>query len=185
MLRGGGRAWPKIPRDFSTKLNRKVRQMGMRVALSAKLREYNLEVVPSIRKWTSAKTGDLHRRLRTKGWATGETDKTLLVVGGDVVPRHLDLSTRNLRNVHVVLAKDLGVYDALWWKRLILDLDAVDYFISTLGKDNQKASSSSYESNFPSTAGTGTHCLGLSLGSNASLLPLHYYIPLYAATAQR
>lgn len=142
MLRGGGRAWPKIPRDFSTKINRKVLQMGMRVALSTKLREYNLEVVPSIRGWTSAKTGDLHRRLRTKGWATGETDKTLLVVGGDVVPRNLDLSTRNLRNVHAVLAKDLGVYDALWWKRLILDLDAVDYFISALGKDTQKASSS-------------------------------------------
>jgi len=155
----------------------------MRVALSAKLREYNLEVVPSIRKWTSAKTGDLHRRLRTKGWATRETDKTLLVVGGDVVPRNLDLSTKNLRNVHVVIAKDLGVYEALWWKRLILDLDAVDYFISALGKDAQKALSSRDE--FPSSAGIGTHRLGLSLGSKVPLLPLHYYIPLYAATAQR
>src|SRR5882757_2916434 len=39
MLRGGGVAFGPKPRDFSTKLNRKVIQMGMRVALTMKLRE--------------------------------------------------------------------------------------------------------------------------------------------------
>jgi len=163
-----------------------VREMGMRVALSTKLREYNLEVVPSIQAWKSAKTGDLYRRLRTKGWANGEKDKTLLVVGGDAVPRNLDLSTRNLRNVHLVLAKDLSVYDALWWKRIILDVDAVDYFITTLGKSAQKASSSLDESELPSASGISTSGLGLGLGSNPpALLPLHSYFPLYAIAVRR
>lgn len=143
MLRGGGRAWPKIPRDFSTKLNRKVREMGMRVVLSAKLREWNLEVVPSLRGWTSKKTGELDRRMRVKGWAptnaTAESspsasERTLFVMGGDSIPTNFELATRNLPHAHVVLAKDLNVYDALWWKRLVLDVDAVGYFSETLAK---------------------------------------------------
>lgn len=161
--------------------------MGMRVALSAKLREYNLEVVPNIRGWTSFKTGDLHRRLRTKGWATGDTDKTLLVVGGDILPKNLDLSTRNLRNVHVVLAKDLSVYDALWWKRLILDVDAVDHFISTLGRDAQRALSSLGEGEVPGAAGMSAHGVGVGVGLHSalpSLLPLHHYFPLYTAAVR-
>ena len=42
MLRGGGIAFGPKPRDFSTKLPRKVIEMGMRVALSAKLKEQRL-----------------------------------------------------------------------------------------------------------------------------------------------
>lgn len=181
MLRGGGRAWPKIPRDFSTKLNRKVREMGMRVALSAKLREHHLEVVPTIRAWTSPKTGDLDKRLRTKGWASGESDKTLLVIGGNSVPRNLDLATRNLQHAHVTLAKDLNVYDALWWKRLILDVDAVDYFSNTLGREIQKRSAILDNVSAPLAASFGQ--LGLGLGARTpSLLPLHSYFPLFASS---
>lgn len=184
MLRGGGRAWPKIPRDFSTKLNRKVREMGMRVVLSAKLREHNLEVVPTIRGWTSAKTGDLDRRLRTKGWASGEGDKTLLVLGGDSMPRNLDLATRNLQHAHVTLAKDLNVYDALWWKRLILDVDAVDYFSDTLGQQREKPSAA-FDDHIQSylAPSSGVSQLGLGLSAKSpSLLPLHTYFPLFTAS---
>lgn len=174
MLRGGGRAWPKIPRDFSTKLNRKVREMGLRVVLSAKLREHNLEVVPSIRGWLSKKTNDLERRLKTKGWGA---DRTLLVLGGDTLPTNLELATRNLQNVHVMLAQDLNVYDALWWKRLILDVDAVGYFserLGSLGVDHPDDLSSEVLLH-PALA---PRTLRPPVGA---LLPLHSYFPLYAA----
>ncbi|KAF8314273.1 ribosomal protein L4 [Clavulina sp. PMI_390] len=183
MLRGGGRAWPKIPRDFSTKLNRKVREMGMRVALSAKVRECNLEVVHDLRSWPSLKTGDLDRRLRTKGWASDEQNKVLLVIGGEeAVPKNLELATRNLQHAHVVLAKDLTVYDALWWKRLVLDIAAVDYFIEALGKTSEKPVAELTSPAPIRSASSSVFGLGLA-HSSPSLLPLSAYFPLFASSS--
>lgn len=176
MLRGGGRAWPKIPRDFSTKLNRKVREMGMRVVLSAKLREHNLEVVPTIRGWTGFKTSDLQQRLKVKGWGD---DRTLFVVGGDTVPHNLELATRNLQDTHIVLAKDLSVYTALWWKRLILDVEAVDFFSQWLGKEDNLIAEDLISNLAASPLSlTPRPVLKAPVGS---LLPLHHYSPLYLA----
>jgi len=135
MLKGGGRAFEKTPRNFATGLPRKVREMGMRVALSVKLREHNLEVVPSL-NWPSPKTNPFYRRIKTKGWA----ERTLFVLGaGDEIPRCLDLASRNLQGVDVMLAKDLTVYEALRWKRLVLDVDAVGYFAEKLAKEGVDA----------------------------------------------
>ena len=148
--------------------------MGMRVVLSAKLREHNLEVVPTIRGWTSFKTAELQRRLKVKGWGD---DRTLLVVGGDVVPKNLELATRNLQDTHIVLAKDLSVYAALWWKRLILDVEAVDYFSQWLGKEDDFIGDHELMSDFASSL-TPRSVLKAPVGS---LLPLHHYSPLYSA----
>ena len=57
LWRGGGKAHGKKKRDFSFKLNRKVRQMGMRVALAAKWREGNLFVV-DVEGVDSRRTGE-------------------------------------------------------------------------------------------------------------------------------
>ncbi len=129
ILRGGGVVFGPHPRDFSTKLPRKVREMGMRVALSVKLREKTLEVVPSL-QWPSHKTNKLWKTLKSKGWA----EKTLFVLGGDIRPNGLNLASRNIQGVDLICAKDLTVYDALKWKRLVMDVESVGYFAEKLGK---------------------------------------------------
>ncbi|KAF9822115.1 hypothetical protein IEO21_00109 [Rhodonia placenta] len=128
MLRGGGVAFGPHPRDFSTKLNRKVIQMGMRVALSARVKENSLGIVESL-EWSSAKTRNLAERIQELGW-----EKTLFVSGHEAVPDGLKRASSNIYKVETTTAKDLKVYDAVKWPRLVLDLAAVEWFERTLAK---------------------------------------------------
>ena len=84
MLRGGGVAFGPKPRDFSTKLNRKVIQMGMRVALSARLKEQSLGVVESL-EWPGFKTNEFAKRIGELGW-----EKTLFQRAEEAVRRRKD-----------------------------------------------------------------------------------------------
>ncbi|KAG1784019.1 ribosomal protein L4 [Suillus placidus] len=129
MLRGGGVAFGPKPRDFSTKLNRKVIQMGMRVALTMKLREQRLGVLQRI-NWWSHKTATLSSRLDGLGWRTG----TLFVTGESEVPARMRLASRNLRGIECRTVADLVVYDIVKWRRVVLDLAAVNALERAFGK---------------------------------------------------
>lgn len=102
--------------------------MGMRVALSAKLREHSLGVVKSL-NWPGVKTGPMAKRISELGWR-----KTLFVTGLDEVPNGLRRATSNIDKVEVVAVKDLLVYDAVKWPRVVLDLAAVEWLERKLGK---------------------------------------------------
>jgi len=128
MLRGGGRAFGPKPRDFSTLLPRKMVEMGLRVALSAKLRERALGVVESL-EWPGVKTGEFRRKLGTMGWK-----KTLFIAGAQEVPANLLRSSRNLQEVECTTAKETNVYDLLKWQTVVLDVAAVDWFHKNLAK---------------------------------------------------
>lgn len=129
MLVGGGIAFGPKPRDFSTKLPRKVIQMGMRVALSAKLGEQRLGVMTSL-DWPCGKTKNLAQRVDFLGLR-----KTLLVTGEDKVSPGLERASRNISTVKLVKADEVNVYELLKWQRVVLDTKAVDFFEQTLGKD--------------------------------------------------
>ena len=129
MLRGGGVAFGPKPRDFATKLPRKVIQMGMRVALSARVKEHNLRVVESL-DWPGTKTQDMARRLGELEW----DHKTLFVTGKDVVPSGLKRSTDNLHKIQTTTAQQVGVYDLVKWPRVVLDIEAIQWFEHHLSK---------------------------------------------------
>ena len=131
MLRSGGVAFGPRPRDFATKLPRKVVQMGMRVALSAKLQDRFLGVVESLR-WKGKKTSELTKRLRELSWGNG----VLLVSGDWTLPKNLDLASRNIPVVNCIQVEDLTVYDVLKAKRIVLDVKAVDWLEQRLTKLN-------------------------------------------------
>ena len=133
MLVGGGVAFGPKPRNFATKLPRKVIQMSMRVALSARVKEHNLRIVESL-EWRHTKTKDMVRRLDELGW----DNKTLFVTGKDVVPSGLKQSTGNLLKVSATTAQQVGVYDLVKWPRVVLDLDAAQWFEHHLGKTQSK-----------------------------------------------
>ena len=128
MLRGGGVAFGPKPRDFATKLNRKVIEMGMRVALSARVKENSLGVVRSL-EWPGTKTKELNQRIEELGWR-----RTLFVTGQEEIPDGLWRAGANLVGVDMVTAEELDVYHALKWPRLVLDLEAVEWFEQTLGR---------------------------------------------------
>lgn len=129
MLVGGGVAFGPRPRDFATSLPRKVRQMGMRIALSVKVRENALGVAPTL-DWDGTKTSEFAFRINELGWS-----RTLFVAGSDSVPQRLERVCRNVKDVGVVSAADLNIYEMLRWKRLVLDVDAVVYLEQLLSKN--------------------------------------------------
>ena len=128
MLRGGGVAFGPKPRDFSTKLPRKVIQMGMRVALSAKVKEERFGLVEK-HDWPSGKTRPLAQRIDLLGWR-----KTLLVTGESKFTVGLERAGRNLAMVGMSTAEKLTVYDVIKWPRVVMDVAAVEYFERTLSK---------------------------------------------------
>ncbi|KAF9481004.1 ribosomal protein L4 [Pholiota conissans] len=130
MLRGGGIAFGPKPRDFSTKLPRKVIEMGMRVALSAKLREERLGVMTRL-YWPNGKTKFLSRKIDLLGLR-----KTLFVTGEPVVHEGLRRAIRNIPLVDLTTADEVNVYEIMKWERIILDLKAVEYFEQKLKKVN-------------------------------------------------
>jgi large subunit ribosomal protein L4 len=131
-IRGGGVAFGPKPRDFATSLPRKVREMGMRVALSSKVQSGSLRVVESL-DWPGVKTNELFKRMRLLGWG-----KTLFVVGRAEVPMGLRRSSGNLQDVACTTAENLTVYDALKWKTIVLDVEAVDWFENKMGKSEKQ-----------------------------------------------
>jgi len=132
MLRGGGVAFGPKPRDFATKLPRKVIQMGMRVALSARVKESNLRIVESL-DWPGTKTKDMVRRLDELGW----DHKTLFVTGKDAVPTGLARTTENLHKINTTTAQQVGVYDLVKWPRVVLDIEAVQWFEHQLSRESR------------------------------------------------
>jgi len=129
MLVGGGRAFGPKPRDFSTKLPRKVITMGMRVALSARMREGVLGVTTHL-DWPCAKTGSLSRKIDELGYR-----KTLFITGEESPSVGLARAIANIPSVKLMNVKDVNVYQILYWQRIIMDIKAADYFEQTLKKD--------------------------------------------------
>ncbi|KAF9044607.1 ribosomal protein L4 [Hymenopellis radicata] len=133
MLRGGGVAFGPKPRDFSTKLPRKVIDMGMRVALSLKVKENEFGVMSQM-QWDLPKTGLLTKRLEEL-----RLSETLFVTGAEQVPDALRLAIRNIPKVTVMPVKELKVFDLLKWRRLVLDTQAVDALEHNLARQPPRA----------------------------------------------
>lgn len=107
LYRGGGTIFGPQPRDYTHKLNIKVKQLARRSALSTKALENGIRVVEPI-AMSAPKTKDLLAILNNLELAS---TKTLVVL-----PAQNDavyLSARNLPKHRVMVASDLSTYDIM------------------------------------------------------------------------
>ncbi|KAF7339514.1 50S ribosomal protein L4 [Mycena sanguinolenta] len=125
---GGGVAFGPKPRDFSTKLPRKVVQMGMRVALSLKVKDHLLGVMASM-DWPNGKTKHLSEKIDSLGL------RRTLFVTGEEPPVLLERAMRNIPLTKLMTLDQLTVYEILKWPRVVMDVKAIDIIEHTLGKD--------------------------------------------------
>ncbi|KAJ6604592.1 ribosomal protein L4 domain-containing protein [Mycena vulgaris] len=130
---GGGVAFGPKPRDFSTKLPRKVIQMGMRVALSLKVQERLLGVMTSM-DWPNGKTKHLSQKIDALGL------RRTLFVTGDTPPVGLERAMRNIPFTKLTTPDQLSVYELLRWQRVVMDVKAVNMIEETLRRDVPLAS---------------------------------------------
>jgi large subunit ribosomal protein L4 len=116
---GGGKAHGPRVRDFNPGLNKKVRALGLKVALSAKVAEGKLVVVDNL-SLDAAKTKALRGELAKLGVANG------LFIDGAAVDVNFALASRNLYKVDVLPAVGANVYDILNHDHLVLTRAAVE-----------------------------------------------------------
>ena len=110
--RGGGTTFGPKPRDFSFKLNRKVKQQAVSMAMSARLQEGNLVVLDAF-------TMD---QIKTKDFVSImnglDLNNALIVV--DAEDEILSKSSRNVPGYKVMKTDGLNVYDILLHEKLVL-----------------------------------------------------------------
>ena len=115
--RGGGTTFGPKPRDFSYKLPRKVRKLGLCMALSARFAEENLVVLDSF-QMESIKTGNF-----VKVMDDLSLDNALIITGE--ANENLEKSSRNVQGFKVMSTIGLNVYDVLLHKKLVLVQDCL------------------------------------------------------------
>ena len=117
---GGGKAHGPRVRDFDPSLNKKVRALGLRMALSAKAKDGNLIVLDSL-DLKEAKTANLKAQLAKLGFG-----KTALVIDGDALNVGFAKASSNLGEIDLLPAAGANVYDILNHETLVLTRAAVE-----------------------------------------------------------
>jgi large subunit ribosomal protein L4 len=117
---GGGKAHGARLRDFNPSLNKKVRALGLKMALSSKAAAGQIVVMDNLAV-TASKTKTLVASLEKLGFG-----KTTLVIDGDTVDTSFALASSNLHNINVMAAVGANVYDILKAETLVLTRAAVE-----------------------------------------------------------
>jgi large subunit ribosomal protein L4 len=114
---GGGTAFGPTPRDYSFKLNRKVKKAALRSALSVRFKNEKLTVLDNLEV----------EKISTKGFVEilkrFEIANVLVVI--DEANANVELSARNIPGVKVLRADGVNVYDVMKHSNLVLTEGAV------------------------------------------------------------
>ena len=119
LFKGGARVFGPHPRDYDFKLNKKLKKLARKSALSYKIKDESIMVVEDF-TFETPKTKNFTELL--KNFKT-EGKKILLVTSG--VDMNVLLSCRNLAKVKVIQASDLNTYEILDAGRLLLTESSV------------------------------------------------------------
>ena len=128
LFKGGGRVFGPTPRDYSQKVNKKVKRLARKSALSIKAKQNSIIVLEDI-QWDAPKTKNYLQMLA----ALGLSDKKSLLVLGDL-NKNVYLSSRNLKNSKVVINSELNTYGISNANSLILSESSIAGLESIMNK---------------------------------------------------
>ena len=114
IFRGGGRAFGPHPRDYGFKLNKKVKKLARRSALTYKVKDKEVMILEDF-NFESPKT---KKFLEFLGYFDLTDKKTLLVL--PETDENILLSSRNIQNAKVINASNLNTYDILNANKLLI-----------------------------------------------------------------
>ena len=128
LFNGGGRVFGPQPRDYSFKLNKKLKVLARKSALSYKAQDNNIVILEDFS----------FEAVKTKSYVQLTADlnvtdvKTLLVLG--TADNNVYLSSRNLKKTKVITADQLNTYDVLNAGKLLLTAGALKTLEEALAK---------------------------------------------------
>ena len=128
LFRGGGRVFGPSPRDYSQKVNKKVKRLARKSALSIKAKDNSIIILEDF-KFSEPKTTSYTNVLKALNI---EGKKSLLVLGEP--NKNVYLSSRNLRNSKVITNSELNTYKITNAGSLILSESAIVELESILNK---------------------------------------------------
>ncbi len=120
LFHGGGRVFGPRPRNYSFKLNKKMKALARRSALTYKAQNNQIMVIEDI-KFDAPKTKEfvnITRNLKLEG------QKLLIVLAGQ--ERNLYLSLRNVPTASVVTASDINTYRVLDNRMILVTESSVE-----------------------------------------------------------
>lgn len=119
IFRGGGRVFGPRPRNYSFKLNAKLKRVARRSALSYKAKDEGIFVLDGL-KFDTPKTKEFKAVLSALKL---ENEKVLFVVGNENDNAYK--SAKNIKKTKVVSADSLNTYDVLNARKVVIAKDAV------------------------------------------------------------
>ena len=124
-FRGGAVIFGPVVRSHAFDLQKKVRRLALKTALSAKQAEGKLVVLDAA-TMSEGKTKQLGERLAKLGW------ESVLIIGGETLDENFARAARNLPKVDVLPQQGCNVYDILRRDTLVLTRDAVQHLEARL-----------------------------------------------------
>ena len=128
LYRGGGRIFGPVPRDYAQKVNKKVKRLARKSALSIKAKEKSIFVIEDF-QMEKPSTKDFTKILTALG-LSGK--KNLFVL--EELNKNVYLSSRNLRNSSVVINSELNTYGISNASNLIISEGAIPQIESLLNR---------------------------------------------------
>ena len=127
LWKGGGTVFGPEPHSYNHKLPKKISKLARKSVLSSKVSDGDLLVIDNF-TLEDHKTSGFLSILKNLNLV----DKKLTILIGDRGNSNLDLSVRNLRNVHLVSSKNASTYDLIDCEVLIIDQDSVNMLSESL-----------------------------------------------------
>jgi len=124
-FRGGATIFGPVVRSHAFSLQKKVRKLGLKTALSAKQGEGKLVIIDTAR-CAEAKTKALRAQFDKLGW------ESVLIIDGPFVDEGLARAARNLPKIDVLPQQGANVYDILRRDLLVLTRAAVEHLAARL-----------------------------------------------------
>jgi len=113
IFRGGGRAFGPTPRSHAIGLQKKVRSLALKFALSAKVKSGELIILDKAEAKTS-KTADLRKTFEGLGL------KNALIIDGAELNENFSLAAKNVPLIDVLPVQGINVYDIIRRHNLVL-----------------------------------------------------------------
>lgn len=119
LLKGGARVFGPRPRDYHFKLNKKVKDLARRSALTYKAKDGSLKVIDGL-SMSAPKTSEFAAFL--KAFELGARKSLVVVPAKDDI---ILMSARNLQGARVVVASELNTYDIMNANGLLIMKEAI------------------------------------------------------------
>jgi len=127
-MRGGAVIFGPVVRDHAYKIQKKVRELALKMALSLKVSEQKFIALEGL-ELKSHKTKDLAAQLKNIGLTSA------FVVGMDAMTdKNFAMAYRNIKHINAVPVEGINVYDVLRSEYLVLTKDAIEKLNERLSK---------------------------------------------------